>query len=383
MIRATGGNARPGRDERPRRRRRSARPRVIRMEEILWEEDMQGEQGAADLTASAETEARLLLTAAFETAPVTPGLTADLVAAASPHGPASPANDVVGRVRKRAARERRRRVLVPAGATALAAAVAGGVTAGVVTAGGGTASASALQAVTAALVKTSAQSFTFTASASRHPVDSRGSVTGEFDPVRGIGKEQVRSRGGQWQVRLMGGRAYSTTATFPDNLTHGKPWVETPWNQHFTGIANFPARLRVTEFFADVPNNPADLLALVKSATAVHVAGPASGPGWTGTKYSFTLSERDPNEAPEQANGTLSVDSAGRVRQLAISGTELAFGPKGKETLHFTQTQTFGGFGIPVRVTAPPASQVAKPKNAFLLVEPDQPPALTGVGAEP
>jgi hypothetical protein len=375
MTRATGDNARPGRDERLRRRRGPARPWAIRKEEILREEDMQGEPGAADLTASAETEARLLLAAAFETAPVTPGLAADLVAAASPHGSASPANDVAGRVRERAARERRRRVLVPAGAVALAAAVAGGVTAGVITDDGGAASPSALTALTAALVKTSAQSFTFTASASRHPVDSQGSVTGEFDPVNGIGKEQVRSRGGQWQIRFVGGHAYSTTATFPDNLTHGKPWVETPWNQHIPG---FPPRLRVTEFIADVPNNPADLLALVKSATAVHVAGPASGPGWTGTKYSFTLTERDPNEAPEQASGTLSVDSAGRVRQLAISGTELVFvGPKArKETLHFTQTQTFGGFGTPVQVTAPPASQVAKPKNTSLDVEPDQPPFL-------
>lgn len=336
---------------------------------------MQGERGAADLTAGAETEARLLLAAAFETAPVTPGLAADLAAAASPHGSASPANDVVGPVRKRAARERRRRVLVPAGAVALAAAVAGGVTAGVITDGGGAASSSALTAMTAAVVKTSAQSFTFTASASRHPVDSQGSVTGEFDPVSGTGQEQVRSRGGQWQIRFVGGHAYSTTATFPDNLTHGKPWVETPWNQHVPG---FPPRLRVTQFVADVPNNPADLLKLVKSATAVHVAGPASGSGWTGTKYSFTLTERDPNEIPEKASGTLSVDSAGRVRQLVISGSELAFvGPKAKkETLHFAQTQTFGGFGIPVRVTAPPASQVAKPKNTFLDVEPDQPPFL-------
>jgi Sigma-70, region 4 len=220
-----------------------------------------------------------------------------------------------------------------------------------------------------------AQSFTFTASASRHPVDSQGSVTGEFDPVSGTGQEQVRSRGGQWQIRFVGGHAYSTTATFPDNLTHGKPWVETPWNQHVPG---FPPRLRVTQFVADVPNNPADLLKLVKSATAVHVAGPASGSGWTDTKYSFTLTERDPNEIPEKASGTLSVDSAGRVRQLVISGSELAFvGPKAKkETLHFAQTQTFGGFGIPVRVTAPPASQVAKPKNTFLDVEPDQPPFL-------
>jgi hypothetical protein len=354
---------------------------VIGKEEIFWEEDMQAERGAADLTADAETEARLLLTTAFETAPVAPGLAADLAAAASPPGPTSPANDAVGWVRKRAARERRRRVLVPAGATALAAAVAGGVTAGVVTAGGGPASPSALQAVTAALVKTSAQSFTFTASASRHPVDSQGSVTGAFDPVSGTATEQVRSDGGKWQIRFVGGHAYSTTATFPDNLTHGKPWVETLWNQHFADTAGFPARLRVTEFLADVPNNPADLLALVKSATAVHVAGSASGPGWTGTKYSFTLSERDPNEAPEQASGTLSVDSAGRVRQLAISGTELAFvGPKAKkETLHFTQTQTFGGFGTPVRVTAPPASQVAKPKNTYLDIQPDQRPFLTVV----
>jgi hypothetical protein len=61
-----------------------------------------------------------------------------------------------------------------------------------------------------------------------------------------------------------------------------------------------------------------------------------------------------------------------------FSGSEVAFvgSAAKKETLAFAQTLTFGGFGTPVRVTAPPASQVAKPKNAFLYVEPDQPPTL-------
>ena len=129
--------------------------------------------GAVELDAGAEAEAGRLLTAAFETAPVRPGLAADWGTAVTPGKTASPASDPLGRVRRRAARQRRARVLVPAGAVALAAAVAGGVTTGVITDGGGTAAPSALTTLTAALVKTSAQSFTFTASASRHPVDSQ------------------------------------------------------------------------------------------------------------------------------------------------------------------------------------------------------------------
>jgi len=383
MTRATGDNARPGRDERLRRKRRSARPWVIREEEILWEEDMQGEQGAADLTAGAETEARLLLAAAFETAPVTPGLAAGLVAAAGPHGSASPANDVVFRVRKRAVRERRRRVLVPAGATALAAAVAGGVTAGVVTAGGVTASPSALTALTAALVKTSARSYTFTASANvRHgPTSSQGSVTGEFDPVNGTGKEQVRSDGDKWQIRYIGAHAYahadSTTAKYADHLmTHGKPWVKFRLSHPSAEVSTEG----VNGLIADIPTNPADLLAQLKSAATVRVAGRASGPGWTGTKYSFTLAPGS-NQDPWKANGTVSVDSAGRVRQLVIRSSNAAAIAQGKafgrpfenETL-----ATFGGFGTPVTVAAPPARQVFDAGNKYLAFQPGLAPSWSG-----
>lgn len=329
--------------------------------------------GAVELDACAEAEAGRLLTAAFETAPVRPGLAADWGTAVTPGKTASPASDPLGRVRRRAARQRRTRVLVPAGAVALAAAVAGGATAGVLADGGGTAAPSALTTLTAALVKTSAQSFTFSASASRHPVDSRGTVTGEFDPVRGTGTEQIRSDGGKWQIRVIGGHAYSTTAKFPDNETHGKPWVETPWQP--VDIS----RERVTGVIGDMPINPADLLAQLKSATAVRAAGPASGPGWTGTKYSFTLAP-DSNQIPQKASGTVSVDSAGRVRQLVIKGSNIASVLHGKtfkkETLAFAQTLTFGGFGTPVTVAAPPASQVYVLKNAFLYLEPDQTPAL-------
>jgi hypothetical protein len=345
---------------------------------MIREEDMREAAGAVELDDGAEAEARRLLTAAFETAPARPGLAA---AWGTPGKTAAPASDPLGRVRKRAARERRRRVLVPAGAVALAAAVAGGLTTGVVTAGGGAAAPSARTALTAALVKTSAQSFTFTASASRRlgPTTSHGSVAGEFDPVRGAGKEQVRSGGDQWQIRYTGAHAYSTTAGFAASLgTHGKPWAEFPAVVDPAEVA----REGVTGFLAGMPINPAGLLTLLKSAATVRAAGPASGPGWTGTKYTFTLPP-DSDQVPQKASGTVSVDSAGRVRQLVARDSTVASVLHGntvkKEVWAVSQTLTFGGFGTPVTVTAPPADQVFNAgNNKFLLIQPGVRPGWAG-----
>lgn len=316
---------------------------------------MREEQAAPGLHACAETEARRLLAAAFETAPVKPGLAAGLVAAANPHGPASPASDVVGQVRKRAARERRRRVLAPAGAVALAAAIASGVTAGAVP-GAGTAPAPDA-ALTAAMVKTSEQSFTFTETAritvspgSRHTT----SAAGEFDPVTRTGWTSVDGTGQVLRVLWAGGHEYVRMR--PHNpLAHGKLWIEHP--QPTAPLTANPARLLplITWGFyanADSVGGPADLLALLKSATSVRGEGPASGPGWTGTKYGFTVNDAGP--AFNSISGTVSVDSSGRVRQLVT----VLQGQAGATTMVNQVTIAFGGFGTPVSVTPPPASQV-------------------------
>lgn len=77
-----------------------------------------------------------------------------------------------------------------------------------------------------------------------------------------------------------------------------------------------------------------------------HDTGPTSGLGWTGTKYTFTAPLSGGQGA---ASGTIYVDGQGQVRRLVMVTTQ------GRLTAD--RDRTFGDFGAPVRVTAPPASQ--------------------------
>ena len=94
-----------------------------------------------------------------------------------------------------------------------------------------------------------------------------------------------------------------------------------------------------------------------------------SGPGWTGTKYGFTV--RHPVSIVESINGTVYVDSKGRLRQLAQS---VMFAPESTSAgrpadpaevlvLDFT----FSDFNARVPVTAPPASQVFNGKGRMII----------------
>ncbi|HEY3880138.1 MAG TPA: hypothetical protein VGM12_16215 [Trebonia sp.] len=318
---------------------------------MIREESTRGEPaGAADLDAHAEAEARRLLAVAFETVPARPGLAGDLIGAAGQQGVAATAGDVVPLVRKRAARARRRRVLVPAGAVALAAAVAAGVTAGVTTGGGG-ASPTALQAVTAAFVKTSAQSFTFEEYESlpipHGSLQHLRDLKGEFSPATGNGEQEIYAAGRHVvQYRIIGKYTYVSDGDLQD----GKPWVR--WSNaggstSSVGIANAAGG-------TVAPINPMDLLAALKGVSTVHYTGPASGTGWTGISYSFTVNPTKDFPAP-QVSGTVSVDSSGRVRKLV---TTTPLGANRGHVPSFTEIMTFGGFGITVPVTPPPPSEV-------------------------
>ncbi|MGH3291632.1 MAG: hypothetical protein ACRDP7_07495 [Trebonia sp.] len=317
---------------------------------MIQEENMRGElAGAAGLDAHTEAEARRLLAAAFETVPVRPGPAGDLIAAAGQHGGAATAGDVVALVRKRAT-QARRRVLVPAAAVALAAAVAGGVTAGVITDGGG-ASPTALQAVTAAFVKTSAQSFTFEEYESL-PIPNGSlqhlrDLKGEFNPATGNGEQEIYAAGRHVvQYRIIGKYTYVSNGDLQD----GKLWVR--WSngggsKSSVGIANAAGG-------TVAPINPMDLLTALKGVSTVRYAGPASGTGWTGTSYSFTVNPTKDFPAPG-VSGTVSVDSSGRVRKLVTTNP---LGPNRGHVATFNEITTFGGFGITVSVTPPPPSEV-------------------------
>jgi len=101
--------------------------------------------------------------------------------------------------------------------------------------------------------------------------------------------------------------------------------------------------------------NPQNLLALLKEASQVREVGPASGPGWTGKAYTFTASTTlgGPLSIVVSSHGTVDVDQQGRVRQLDAT-----------ETAGKTERQvkvTFADFGVPVAVSAPPASETFTP----------------------
>lgn len=79
------------------------------------------------------------------------------------------------------------------------------------------------------------------------------------------------------------------------------------------------------------------------------MAGPASGPGWTGTRYAFSGSPG----AGIELSGTVNVDQQGQARALVLT-IRLA---SAINVFVMTQDLTFSDFGAPVTVTPPPADQ--------------------------
>jgi hypothetical protein len=117
---------------------------------------------------------------------------------------------------------------------------------------------------------------------------------------------------------------------------------------------------------AERPISPAVLLTVLRSAATVRVVGPASGPGWTGTEYAFTAGpiywENADVAIKEDVTGTVYVDHQGRVRRLETTTSEASW--PGQHRLQITPVTTtdvltFGGFETRVRVSPPPAGQVA------------------------
>jgi hypothetical protein len=293
-----------------------------------------------DLDTFTETEGRRLLVAAFETVPV-----GDAAARYRLAGAGS-----LRQARRRRTSRRRVRTLVPAGAVAaLGGAAALAVTLTATVAG----APSALAAVTAAAAKTSADSFRVTESISQgHEKPARPQVTGVFDPSHGLGEEIVD---GRTQVRFVGGHMY---AKFRGQQPPGKTWMEGEIPPPLPSAVAGPSA--AVGFTGNEPIDPGALLGLLKSVGSVQAEGPASGPGWTGTKYAFT-SPHQPGSDIVTESGTVYVDNQGRVRRLMTTVRWRLPFPSTHTARDFTTVYdlTFGGFGVPVSVTAPPASQVA------------------------
>ncbi|GAA4188297.1 hypothetical protein [Microbispora amethystogenes] len=248
---------------------------------------------------------------------------------------------------------RPRRILVPSlvalGAAALVTVIVTALPAGQV---------SAQAQVAAALRTTSGESF-------RVHVESDGRRwDGAFDPVRRTGV--IAEAGDPSETRFVG------------DLMYQKPAGAAKWE----ALPRVDERLRNAPPTAALvklaPQDPQAALERLRAATDVREDGAASGPGWSGRRFVFTLTdESGSGEAKFRSSalsGRVDVDDEGRVRRL-----EFDF-PEGGHRL----VMDIAGFGTPVSVTAPPAGEVVPgPVDASGGAKSEPAPDLKGRDAKP
>jgi hypothetical protein len=248
---------------------------------------------------------------------------------------------------------------------ALSAGVAGIVAAATAITVSAVQAPSALAQVTQAAARTAGQSYRVS-SVSTPPVRLAGTeamvtINGELDPGRRVGEERT---GSGLEVRFVGGYTYLPLVQamrkvyekrYGTPVPAGKAWLRVPAPRTWEGV---PA-LEIPEVGGTTTGleelNPQDLLALLQSSSQVSKQGPASGPGWTGTAYTFTASLTAPGPLRLSSTGTVDVDQQGRVRQLDATETV-------GRTVHKTHV-TFGDFGLAVSVSPPPASETLTPPD--------------------
>lgn len=265
-----------------------------------------------------EAEARRLLAAATEDMP--PGI--DLLD-----------GFVAARRRDRARRTRRGAVLSAGIAVAAASVAALTLTIGSVP--------PALATVTGALSRTLTGSYHLTEQQSSYYIRSGGvtdrvhsTCTSEADPMRHL---EASSCSNGPIDREVGGYTY-VYSRFPAG---GRHWDRIPT----ASIGHLP----VTNGFTAA--TPQQMLAQIKKVDKVTVVGPASGPGWAGTRYAFSGSPGP--RARLRLSGTVTVDQQGRARALVLTIRSTS----AINVFVMTQVLTFSDFGAPVTVTPPPADQ--------------------------
>jgi hypothetical protein len=210
---------------------------------------------------------------------------------------------------------------------------------------------SARAAVIAGADRTAARSyhvsetFTFAVTPPDTFSPSRVTMTGMFDPARGVGEE---SGPDAMSIRWIGGYVYLRSSY------DGKPWVR--FRRSAVRVSPGPPRFSLGQVVVGL-DGPQGLLTALKSASRVRAVGPASGPGWTGTRYAFTAtSTKFGFQAVFRIGGTVDIDRQGRVRRL--DATEVLSYPGHAQAEFRTGIDlAFSDFGAPVSVAPPPASE--------------------------
>ncbi|TMR90062.1 hypothetical protein [Nonomuraea basaltis] len=230
-------------------------------------------------------------------------------------------------------RGRPARVLVPIASLGVAAAVGAIVLALVLPASPSSAQAQ----VAAAVENTSQESYRI------HATSGAKTFDGAFDPVRRVGV--ITRVGDGAETRFIGDLMYIREHREGKWMVSSRSEVE---------LKSVPAVIALVKL---APLDPQEALQRLRSATDVRENGSASGQGWTGRRFAFSLEdvgEYDSEEAAGkslEATGAVEVDDQGRIRRL-----EVAFSDTSQRNV-----MDFDDFGTPVTVTAPPANQVEQP----------------------
>lgn len=224
---------------------------------------------------------------------------------------------------------RRRRVLVPALAGLGVAAAAGAIV--LVLPG---AQPSAQAQVAAAVANTSGESFHL------HVGAGAKTFEGAFDPSRGVGI--ITETGTGAETRFVDDQMYIKEGAAGKWVVYPRPSIS---------MKDVPA---ATALVKSAPLDPQAALEQLRSATDVKEDGTASGEGWTGHRFSFSLADTDSKAGKTAtASGSVDVDDQGRVRRL-----EVVFADNGQRDV-----MDFTAYGTAVSVTAPPSNQVEQPKE--------------------
>ncbi|MFG1702498.1 hypothetical protein ACFLIM_04830 [Nonomuraea sp. M3C6] len=163
---------------------------------------------------------------------------------------------------------------------------------------------------------------------------------GAIDPVQRVA---VITRAGDGaETRFIGDQMF-------DKESRDAKWMVSPRSD--VQLASAPPVVALVKL---APLDPQAALQRLRSATDVREHGSASGQGWTGRRFTFSLEDANGTEAKGipgkslRATGAVDVDDQGRVRRL-----EVTFGDTGQRLV-----MEISDFGTPVSVTAPPADQV-------------------------
>jgi hypothetical protein len=319
------------------------------------------------VTQHSEDEARRLLALATEDVP--PGL--DLLAGFQS--------------RRGSGRPRPRRILIAAGTVAAAAMTAIAVTL-TLTAGPAPAPAPAGRAGPADLARaamiTAAQNYRVTSHIAQvQPTPGFAqTITGAFDPARGIGAETIdgldlaRYDGRYLYLRILpsGRKAYQQIYAQQYHLTlrPSQIWERITEPKLASTRYLLIAALPQGSVTSVQVLRPSGLVALLQGARQVRATGRVSGPGWQGTAYSFQLRASMAVAHSKLVgvvtfSGVADVDQQNRIRSLSgLATSRTLHAPNDAGTTVSSVSLSFSSFGQPIPVSIPPGRQVIiRPHN--------------------